>query len=568
MNEQRQGNFSDPKTIMAIILVGIVFFGWQNYLSKKYPDYQKPKTEQAAPVAPATGTDAEAPGSASAVDPAKPVETAKVTTPAATKAETTLHYENLILAFDVSSRGMGLKNIISKEFLDRHQQPVKFGADNVEPHFATRLLENNQVIDFEISKAGDNSFVGRAKFGEMEIKKTLLIDPSTGKIETEIMIEKPVAGFKGLATRFTEKKFIPTKGSGFLAFLMPSIEHQEFVIRKDGKTERVRADDPSVDHVQTFTNATMAAIGSQYFASAYVDHSDILPNVEVIAPKEVALKQGQTPEQRDAAYVTADIQYRPVSVGERLQLKSTTYVGGKSLSRLEASDKELLEVVNLGFFASIGKILLKILDWSHRLVGNWGWAIVILTLLVRLLVMPFNIASYKSMKKMQKIQPLLQSLRERYKDDPAAMNRESMMLMREHKVNPMGSCLPMLLQMPIFFALYQVLGQSIDLYQAPWIGWIHDLSLKDPYYILPVLMGIVMFLQQKLTPMGNMDPAQQKILTWMPVLFSVFMLGLPSGLTLYIFVSTLFSVIQQKIFMRDSTTKAPSILDVKAQRVH
>lgn len=561
-----QGNFMDPKTILAIVLVGAIFFGWQSYLTKKYPDYYKPKPKEGVEATQAPAETTTKP-TAESTQPAATVSSATGTAVAAARPERTLRYENSILSFDVSSHGMGLKNITSKEFFDRHQKPVQFGADNVEAHFATRLLETNQVIDFEISKAGDNSFVGRAKLGETEIKKTLLIDPSTGKIETEIMIEKPAQGFKGLATRFTERKFVAKSGAGFLSFLMPSVEHQEFIVRKDGKAERIRADDPAVDHVQTFMNSTMAAIGSQYFASAYVDHSDILPNIEVIAPKEKDLPAGQPEESRPATYVSVDIQYRPATVGERLQLKSIAYVGGKSLTRLEQADPELYDVVNLGFFGSIGKILLKVLKWSYAMVGNWGWAIVILTLLVRALVAPFNIASYKSMKKMQKIQPLLQSLRERYKDDPAAMNRESMTLMREHKVNPMGSCLPMLLQMPVFFALYQVLGQSIDLYQAPWILWIHDLSLKDPYYVLPVLMGIVMYLQQKLTPMTNMDPNQAKILQWMPVIFSVFMLGLPSGLTLYIFVSTLFSVIQQKIFMRD-TSKAPAILDVKAQRVH
>src|SRR5690606_18653067 len=149
------------------------------------------------------------------------------------------------------------------------------------------------------------------------------------------------------------------------------------------------------------------------------------------------------------------------------------------------------EIVNLGIFASIGRVLLKVLHMAYALVGNWGWAIVILTILVRLLVLPFNIASYRSMKKMQAIQPYLQSIRERYKDDPTTLNRESMALMREHKVNPFGGCHPMLLQMSVFFALYQVLGQSIVLYHAPFRLWTHDRSLKEPYYILPILTGVV-----------------------------------------------------------------------------
>ena len=151
---------------------------------------------------------------------------------------------------------------------------------------------------------------------------------------------------------------------------------------------------------------------------------------------------------------------------------------------------------------------------------------------------------------MQKLQPLLASLKVRYKDDPQALNKETMNLWREHKVNPVGGCLPMLLQLPIFFALYQVLGQSIELYQAPFFGWIQDLSLKDPFYVLPVLMGAAMYYQQKITP-TQLDPTQTKIMQFMPVIFSLMMVTLPAGLTLYIFINTISGVLLQILFMRD-----------------
>ncbi len=150
------------------------------------------------------------------------------------------------------------------------------------------------------------------------------------------------------------------------------------------------------------------------------------------------------------------------------------------------------------------------------------------------------------------------ALRERFKDDQQKQQQEIMALMREQKVNPVGGCLPVLLQFPIFIALYQVLGNSIELYQAPFMLWIHDLSLKDPFYILPVLMGITMFFQQKLTPNPTMDPAQAKILLYMPLIFTVFMVGLPSGLTLYMWVGAVFSVLQQLYFMRDQSSVTQS----------
>jgi YidC/Oxa1 family membrane protein insertase len=168
--------------------------------------------------------------------------------------------------------------------------------------------------------------------------------------------------------------------------------------------------------------------------------------------------------------------------------------------------------------------------------------------------------SFKSMKAMQQIQPHVQVLREKHKDDPMTLNKEMMALMKENKANPLGGCLPMLLQIPIFFALYKVIGSSVELYQSPFFGWIQDLSAHDKFYVLPVLMGISMFLQQKLTPMTTLDPTQAKIMMFLPVVFSLFMLNLPSGLTLYMFVSTVFGIIQQKLMLGNTQAKTPVLV--------
>ena len=270
-----------------------------------------------------------------------------------------------------------------------------------------------------------------------------------------------------------------------------------------------------------------------------IDKSDIAPEARL------SYKQGED-------FFQADVSYRVSSVNDKMNFAFTSYVGPKSHEILEQADPELGSIIDLGFFSVIGRVLLVILKWFNSFVGNWGVSIVLLTILVRALVLPFNLASYKSMKKMQKIQPQMKAIRERYKDDPQTMQKETMALMKTEKANPIGGCLPMLLQMPIFFALFRTLGQSIDLYQAPFMLWITDLSLKDPFYVLPVLLGITMFVQQKITPTA-VDPQQQKIMQFMPIIFSFMMVSLPSGLTLYTFVSTLFGIIQQRIFTRDRT---------------
>lgn len=167
--------------------------------------------------------------------------------------------------------------------------------------------------------------------------------------------------------------------------------------------------------------------------------------------------------------------------------------------------------------------------------------------------------SFKSAQAMQKIKPKMDAVREKYKNDPMKMNQETMALMKNNNANPLSGCLPMLLQIPIFFALWKAIGSSIELYQQPFFGWITDLSYHDPYFVFPILMGITMFLQQKMTP-TTMDPMQAKILNFMPILFTLFMLTLPSGLTIYNFVSSLFGVIQQYFLLRENKTDSKQVV--------
>ncbi|MHB8173660.1 MAG: membrane protein insertase YidC [Nitrospirota bacterium] len=224
--------------------------------------------------------------------------------------------------------------------------------------------------------------------------------------------------------------------------------------------------------------------------------------------------------------------------------KFSLYIGPKEYDRLKAADHELERSVDYGWFAFIAKPLFVALKFFHGLVGNWGWAIVVLTVVIKLLFAPLTHKSQKSMKRMQKLQPLFAELKEKHKGDPARLNKEMMELYKKHKVNPMGGCLPMLIQIPVFIALYRVLGNSIELRHAPFIFWLHDLSAKDPYYVLPIVMGGSMLLMQKMTP-TSMDPKQNMIMMLMPVIMTFMFINLPSGLVLYFTVSNLLSMAQQ-----------------------
>jgi len=203
--------------------------------------------------------------------------------------------------------------------------------------------------------------------------------------------------------------------------------------------------------------------------------------------------------------------------------------------------------VDFGIFGIISVPILRCLQWFYKYFPNYGVAIILLTLLIRMLLFPLSYTSFKSMKKMQKIQPELQALKEKYKDDQARMQKETMELFKNAGANPLGGCLPMLLQMPIFFAFYRVLYGAVELVEAPFFAWITDLSIKDPFYVLPVFMTIAMFAQQKLTPTTTADPTQKKIMMFMPLIFGFIMKDLPAGLNLYIAVSTIFGIGQQLV---------------------
>ena len=190
------------------------------------------------------------------------------------------------------------------------------------------------------------------------------------------------------------------------------------------------------------------------------------------------------------------------------------------------------------------KPLLKTLQYFYGITQNYGWSIVILTLIIKLLFFPLTHKSFKSMKGMQKIQPYVKVIQERNKDDRQKMNEELLELYKKHKVNPLGGCLPMLLQVPVFIALYHALFFSIELKGAPFFGWIQDLSVADPYYVTPILMGATMFLQQRLTPTVG-DPVQQKIMMFLPIVFTFLFISFPAGLVIYWTVNNLLTIAQQ-----------------------
>jgi YidC/Oxa1 family membrane protein insertase len=547
MDNQNNNGMMDKKTLLAAALAMAFIFAWQSYLNNKYGKQNAQNPAAATQEAGKTEASGETPAvqTAPAATPAVAATTALATNAAseAQKPEQTYKYDSKIASFEISSRGMGVKHLFLKENTDRNHEALKMGVSEQHGLYEMAVVGATAPLDFAVTQKSDNEFEGTAKYGNATIHRKMMIDADTTAMTNAVFVEGVDASFPGLTVSIAEKSLGEISQSMF----MPSFEVQDFVVVHSGNEERIHSSASKEKIEKSFPGVSLIGIGSQYFASSLLDKSEITPEAKILGGAAV-------PE------LVAQLAYKPaINSKNTMELKWISYSGGKSLTTLEKVDKDLARVLDLGFFATLGRWLLYTMQWFHSKIPNWGVAIILLTLLVRLIVLPLNVTTFRSTKKMQKIQPLIASLRERYKDDPQAMNREMMGLWKEHKVNPLGGCLPMLLQLPIFFALYRVLGQSIELYQAPFFGWIHDLSLKDPFYVLPVLMAVCMFIQQKITP-TTMDPTQAKVMQFLPLIFALMMVNLPAGLTLYIFINTLSGILLQQIFMHDranaSTAKA------------
>jgi len=246
--------------------------------------------------------------------------------------------------------------------------------------------------------------------------------------------------------------------------------------------------------------------------------------------------------------VEADRDEDPVVYFDGLQtMQFNGYIGEKNFELLKSIKPILTNAIEYGWFTFVSKPLFAFLSWLHGIFGNWGWAIIALTLIVRVVLYPLTYKGMMSMQRMKEIAPKVKELQAKYKGDPQRMNAAVMDLYKKHNANPLGGCLPMILQIPIFFAIYRVLLNAVELQGAPWILWIDNLAQMDPYYVLPILMGGSMFLQQRMSPNNITDPMQEKIFKYLPVVFTFFFMTFPAGLVLYWVVNNLFSILQQFI---------------------
>ena len=291
------------------------------------------------------------------------------------------------------------------------------------------------------------------------------------------------------------------------------------------------------------TQGGYVAFIQHYFVSAWVPMQDQTNTIYSLITKS------------NAAIIGAKDPAVNIQAGSEQILTATYYMGPKESDILEAIHPDLDLTVDYGWLWFISQPLFVLLKWLHSILGNWGVAIIAITIIVKSLMYPLTKAQYTSMAKMRALQPKMAALKEKFGDDRQKFGQATMEMYKKEKVNPMGGCFPILLQMPIFLALFYVFLESTELRHAEFIFWLTDLSAQDPYYVLPILFGASMFVTQKLQPMTVTDPMQQKMMTFMPVIFSVFFLWFPSGLVLYWLVSNLISIAQMLYIYRGMEKK-------------
>ncbi len=345
------------------------------------------------------------------------------------------------------------------------------------------------------------------KLTNLTLTKTLIIKP-LGDYSVHISLSRPVKYFISPGFR----PDVMAKGYTFHGVLIKEFDDTLTMIK-----------DTDAKGNEHFANAKIVAASDRYYTTSFYN-----------------LKGGLD------VYISKNKKKDPLAfIKGKQDYTINGYIGVKELKILDSINKEMGDIIEYGWFTFIAKPVFLLLSFLESIIGNWGWAIVATTLLIRIVLFPLTYKGMISMSKMKDLAPKIKELQKKYKGEPQKLNAKTMELYKKNGANPLGGCLPMLLQIPIFFALYRVLQNSAELQGAPWIFWIHDLSVKDPYFILPILMGVTMFWQQHITPNSITDPTQAKIMKYLPVVFTFFFMTFPAGLTLYWFVNNLFSIIQQ-----------------------
>jgi YidC/Oxa1 family membrane protein insertase len=558
----------ERRIFLAIILAAIVMYGWQAFFMPPPPP-QRPNPSPQASTKPSA-----APSPAAASTAALP-ETQPVPAPAQTvkgeQSEREIAVETAVARIVLSNRGGRVLHWQLKEYRTPSGEPVDLipsntPADQPRPfslraddaQITQRLNESLYKVTGDTSGRVDATRSAAAVTFEFEdaaglrARKELRFEPrnfvvtfSADVRNVDVTLNPAVAWGPGLGD-------LGAMSSGGSYFTGNAIQPPQAIFYRDGGVERLKVDAVTKQPVHE-GQFRFAGIDDHYFLAALVNPGQARLEFK---PVSIAVPGSAAPIQ----FLSGTYRFQQPPHDVRL------YVGPKQFDLLRAVDLELVRAINFGMFSWMVVPLLSALKWLFGFLGNYGWAIVVLTILLNLVLFYPRHRSVVAMRKMQAIQPEMKAIQDRYANlkatDPAKqkMNTEIMNLYRERGVNPASGCVPMLLTMPVLLAFYSLLSMSIELRGAPFIGWIRDLSAPDPYFVIPLLMGITMFWQQRISP-TTADPTQQRVMMIMPIMFTAMMAFSPSGVVLYWTVSQLWAIGQQ--YLTNRLIGPPAVASVR-----
>ncbi|HEO98372.1 MAG: membrane protein insertase YidC [Campylobacterales bacterium] len=503
------------RLLLALVLSFIVFIGY-SYL---FPPQAPVKTEQTQTLQSSPKTPADQKNSAESASSEISNEAAKYAPQNSSTVIATIKSDDFIITVDELGRLAQMELLKAKYRTEDGENLKILGSNQVKP------LE----LRFSDTKINEEAFAtpyvneGAAEIDVTEAAQTLtLVQRLSTVTVTKKITFKPSGEYKVDISTSAATPYFITPGYRPVADQTIYMLVRGALIKGADDIITTIEDGDAEGH-ETFKNAKIASAFDRYYASFFYDFEKGL-NVSVL----------QVAKGDPLIFIKGegDTSFRG-------------YIGAKEYKVLDAIHPELTDAIEFGWFTFLATPFFKVLLWINDYVGNWGWAIIIFTILIKFILFPLSYKGMMSMQKLKDLAPKMKELKEKYGKDPAKMNAQMMELYKKHGANPMGGCLPLLLQIPVFFALYRVLLNADELQGAEWIFWINDLAVMDPYFILPILMGVSMWYQQKITPANFTDPMQEKIFKWFPVIMTVFFVYFPSGLVLYWLVNNIFTIGQQ-----------------------
>jgi YidC/Oxa1 family membrane protein insertase len=564
----------DKKSFLAVVVFSVLYFAYNHYLQTKYPNMGVPKeilqsqadtsgkvdTTSAAPVEINAATDDKSLASSSAKRDTLS-ETKSESYPKISKQDLT--FDSRLATYTLDQKTGGFSSIYLKNYTVERGDSSLVNLVNedlaIQPLVGT---EAGPVHGFKAKREGNTISFERVSGAFLVTHSYTFSDDSYGvdidvnyknisgsaqTLYASMLMQDAMAEVKEADGGFLPG--VPTGRPTLIASIGDDSEHF------DAESYCTDEDEKGAIDSAKLANINVLGLDRHYFVKALV------PGGQKFSYSLSKVERGAT---RSCLFnVSMGQDYGRVLADQSVSIRMKSFFGPKDIDVLRAYDNKLLDTVDLGWFAVLSEPLLNATKWLYSLTGNWGFAIILLTIFIKIIFYPLTKSAAIAMHKSKKLQPEMKTLKEKYKSDPRRQQQELMAFMAKHKINPMKGCLPMLPQMPVFFALYRVLSTAIELRHAPFMGWIVDLSAADPLYITPLVWGGTMFIQQKLTPSPGMDKSQQRIMMMLPAVFSVMMITLPSGMVLYMLTNTIVSIAQQK-WLNKKLDAADGVIDVKA----